>query len=91
MTTYQLQEDETVILRVDDTTFIPEGDGRDYQDYLAWLAEGNTPLPFDTTGQQTAAFVAAEDEERLRLVAERSATDPAYAALAELVLKGVSR
>jgi protocatechuate 3,4-dioxygenase beta subunit len=38
---------------------------------------------------KTAAFEAAEDEERLRLVADRSADDPAFAALAELVLREV--
>ena len=35
------------------------------------------------------SFTAAEDTERLRVVAERSRTDPAFAALAELSLKGV--
>lgn len=37
---------------------------------------------------QTAAFEASEDAERLRLVVERSRADPAFAALAELTLKG---
>jgi hypothetical protein len=38
--------------------------------------------------KRTAAFEAAEDEERLRLINERARTDPAYAALAELALRG---
>lgn len=38
--------------------------------------------------KRAAAFEAAEDTERLRLVNERARTDPAYAALAELALRG---
>lgn len=41
--------------------------------------------------KRTAAFEEAEDAERLRLVSERSRTDPAFAALAELALKGQNR
>jgi hypothetical protein len=34
------------ILRVKDQTWIPTDPGNtDYQEYLAWLAEGNTPEP----------------------------------------------
>jgi hypothetical protein len=39
-------------------------------------------------GQRAVAFEAAEDAERLRVINERARTDPAFAALAELVLKG---
>jgi len=31
------------------TTFPNEVDGPEYKAYLAWLAEGNTPEPADTT------------------------------------------
>lgn len=37
---------------------------------------------------RAAAFEAAEDAERLAIVNERARTDPAYAALAELALRG---
>jgi len=37
-----------IILRVDDNTFIRKDESVGaYQEYLAWLAEGNEPLPAD--------------------------------------------
>lgn len=37
---------ENVILRIADNAFIPMNpDNTDYQAYLKWVAEGNTPLP----------------------------------------------
>lgn len=36
------------VLRTRDNAVIPfDVDNRDYQEYLKWLAEGNTPLPAD--------------------------------------------
>ncbi len=44
---YQLTKYE-VILRLADNAFIPPDPANtDYQAYLAWLAEGNEPLPAD--------------------------------------------
>lgn len=40
------------------------------------------------TGQRSRQLEGGEDAERLALIAERAATDPAFAALAELTLKG---
>jgi hypothetical protein len=41
-----------LILRVEDSTYIPFDEANtDYQAYLAWLAEGNTPLPADEPAQ----------------------------------------
>jgi predicted metalloprotease with PDZ domain len=41
---------ENVVKRILDNAFIPFNlDNTDYQAYLAWLAEGNTPLPAENT------------------------------------------
>jgi hypothetical protein len=41
---------DTVILRIEDNACVPfDQANADYQEYLKWLAEGNTPLPADTT------------------------------------------
>jgi hypothetical protein len=45
--TYQLTQGNT-ICRLNDIAFIPfDPANTDYQAYLAWLAEGNEPLPAD--------------------------------------------
>ena len=42
------QINTNAILRVDDNAYIPfDPDNTDYQAYLKWVAEGNTPLPAD--------------------------------------------
>ena len=44
-----------MVLRLQDVTYIPfDPANTDYQQYLKWLAEGNTPLPADAPNTQGA-------------------------------------
>ena len=52
MITYKLQNDKEEkvacgVFRSDGWSIPFDPDNTDYQVYLAWLAEGNTPLPAD--------------------------------------------
>jgi hypothetical protein len=48
--TYKLTKSITgTILRSDGLWIPPDSNNTDYQAYLAWLEEGNTPLPAENT------------------------------------------
>lgn len=57
----------TTILRISDNAFIPFAPGnRDYQEYLEWIEEGNTPIPPDVIPVSVNDIVK-ERERRLSL------------------------
>jgi hypothetical protein len=59
--TYQLTSGET-ILRLTDNAFIPQAPGnRDYAEYQAWLAKGNTPLPAPAPASPGPDYIAFWD------------------------------
>ena len=47
--TYQLTTGDTILRLADNAYIPPDPANTDYQAYLVWLSEGNTPLPADTT------------------------------------------
>ena len=58
---YRLTSDDT-ILRLEDGAYIPQAPGnRDYQEYLGWLAEGNTPEPADPPPAPGPDYIAFWD------------------------------
>jgi hypothetical protein len=53
---YQLTKENISIKRIADNAFIPfDPANTDYQTYLAWLAEGNEPLPADSVTVELTA------------------------------------
>jgi hypothetical protein len=60
---YKLTNNPNLVIRKEDNATIPAAANLDYQEYLAWLAEGNTPesLPIDTPEQILAKLEGALD------------------------------
>lgn len=55
---YKLLQGQEEILHVESGITFPPGDNRFYQEYLAWLTEGNTPEPADPQPPPSSEEVA---------------------------------
>jgi hypothetical protein len=81
---------DTMIQRDEDGAFIPfDPDNVDYQEYLAWLDEGNEPTPA-AKPQPSAEAAIADSAQSLELsnaksLAAQGRTDEALAALINLM------
>jgi len=72
MTMYKIQKDGIGVIRLADGASIPECvDNTDWQEYQAWLAKGNTPLPAYTEEELVEKQRAEEMAAREKLIAEK--------------------
>ena len=84
------QVSDQMIRRDEDGACIPfDPDNRDYQEYLAWLDEGNEPTPYTPIASSPEAAIA-DSAQSLQLsnaksLAAQGRTDEALAALINLM------
>jgi hypothetical protein len=80
MITYKLAgmymgQQNTAILRSDGACIPPDESNTDYQAYLKWLAEGNTPLPADELQLPVVEEATPVVEEATSVAEEATPTD----------------
>lgn len=65
---YKLSDRE-IVIRLTDNAEIPKSDGNsDYQQYLVWLSQGNTPFPADSSDQNASILTQIDSIERQYLM-----------------------
>lgn len=68
---YKLTNNKDIVINLEENFFIPNDEGNiEYQKYLKWISEGNTPLPADPDPSLSVDF--------LRQKAYKEESDPLY-------------
>jgi len=79
---YKLTSGASIVRTADGACIPPDPANRDYADYLAWLAEGNTPAPVDApTPEQVQAATVADIQGLLDSTAQAHGFDSIVSAI----------
>lgn len=84
---YKIQSDATIILLSGGALIPVDPNNTDYQRYLLWIAEGNTPEPADASELLPAVCSPWQIRKALNAVGLRQSVESAVAASGDITLK----